>query len=147
MRHVFSCQTNGFLHRSSFYRKTEKQKLTFNLQIDISLSLAFFFLLIIQKVNKRKRSVNVRFYRRSRLQSKKAHHRLHCGKYPSAKREICAQYSALKSEFSIARAVKFKRFKKKQATGGKKNLSSSTNNPSLMTLKKIGATKLHLRFS
>lgn len=91
--------------------------------------------------------MNVRFYRRSRLQSKKAHHRLHSGKYPSAKREICAQYSALKSEFSIARAVKFKRFKKKQATGGKKNLSSSTNNPSLMTLKKIGATKLHLRFS
>lgn len=120
MRHFFSCQTNGFLHRSSFYRKTEKQKPTFNLQIDISLSLAFFFLLIIQKVNKRKRSVNVRFYRRSRLQSKKAHHRLHCGKYPSAKREICAQYSALKSEFSIARAVKFKRLKKKQATGGKK---------------------------
>lgn len=120
MRHFFSCQTNGFLHRSSFYRKTEKQKPTFNLQIDISLSLAFFSL-IIQKVNKRKRSVNVRFYRRSRLQSKKAHHRLHCGKYPSAKREICAQYSALKSEFSIARAVKFKRFKKKkQATGGKK---------------------------
>lgn len=39
----FSCQTNGFLHRSSFYRKTEKQKPTFNLQIDISLSLAFFF--------------------------------------------------------------------------------------------------------
>lgn len=121
MRHFFSCQTNGFLHRSSFYRKTEKQKPTFNLQIDISLSLAFFSL-IIQKVNKRKRSVNVRFYRRSRLQSKKAHHRLHCGKYPSAKREICAQYSALKSEFSIARAVKFKRFKKK--TGNRRQKKS-----------------------
>lgn len=114
----FSCQTNGFLHRSSFYRKTEKQKPTFNLQIDISLSLAF--LLIIQKVNKRKRSVNVRFYRRSRLQSKKAHHRLHCGKYPSAKREICAQYSALKSEFSKARAVKFKEFKKNRQHEAKK---------------------------
>lgn len=49
----FSCQTNGFLHRSSFYRKTEKQKPTVNLQIDISLSLAFS--LIIKKVTERKK--------------------------------------------------------------------------------------------